>query len=176
VKYFATRDEQWVRHRDIIYVPKRFEFPDFAGQLQKWVEVSLANQYMVVWHGKKPIYATIVSTGQDRLGDPKEGPATIQGTFRVRSKHITRAIDDRELGMAYSVTDAPWVMEFAEGFSLIGCYWHTGFGEARSYHDIALSPIDARWLWNWTEPNLPEGWHSVNVAEGETTTIVYVHK
>jgi hypothetical protein len=177
VKYFALRDEErWVRHKDIIYVPKRFEFPPYAAENARWLDISLANQTMIVWHGKKAIYATLVSTGQDRLGDPKEGPATIQGSFRIRAKYVTRAVDDRELNSAYSVAEAPWVMEFAEGFSLIGCYWHTVFGEARSYHDIALSPIDARWIFNWTEPAIPDGWHGVTVGEEETTTMVDVHK
>ncbi|HZO15083.1 MAG TPA: L,D-transpeptidase [Polyangiaceae bacterium] len=177
VKYFATRDEElWVRHRDIVYVPKRSDFPDFALENARWLDISLANQYMVVWHGRKPIYATLISSGQDRLGDPKEGPATIQGVFRLRAKHVTRAVDERETNHAYSVGDAPWVMEFAEGFSLIGCYWHTAFGEARSYHDIGLSPIDARWIFNWSEPAIPDGWHSVSIAEDEPTTVVYVHK
>jgi hypothetical protein len=176
VKYFATRDDHWVRHRDIIYVPKRHEFPDFATEDQKWLDISLANQTLVAWHGRKAVYATLISSGQDRIGDPKEGPATIQGVFRVGAKHVTRALDEREVGQAFSVLEAPWVMEFAEGFALTGCYWHASFGEARSYHDIALSPIDARMLWMWTGPALPEGWHSVTVGEAEPTTIVYVHK
>jgi hypothetical protein len=176
-RFFFTRDEQWVRHNDIILIPKRHKFPSFATPEQKWLDVSLANQTLVAWQGHKPIYATLISSGADRLGDPQTEAATIQGVFRVRSKHVVRHVDDREVGQAYSVDSAPWVMEFHEGFSLVGCYWHTRFGEARSFHDIALSPIDAHMIWSWSGPEVPEGWLSRAIPEDAADNlIVYVHK
>jgi hypothetical protein len=176
-RYYQTRDDSWVRHKDIIMAFKRNRFPDWATPEQKWLDISLANQTLVVWLGHKPLYATLISSGADRIGDPQTGPATMQGVFRLRSKHITRNVDDREVGQAHTVPEAPWVMEFHEGFSLTGCYWHDRFGEARSYHDVALAPIDAHWIWKWTEPEVPEGWHSVRIPEdAENNTIVYVHK
>lgn len=177
VRYYETSAGHWVRHKDIILVFKRTRFPDWATEQQKWVDVSLANQYAVVWQGHQPLYATLISSGADRLGDPNKDPATIQGVFKIRSKHVTRNIDDREVGQAYAVSEAPWVMEFHEGFSITGCYWHERFGEARSYHDIAMSPVDAHWLWHWAGPEVPEGWHSLRIDEdAEDNTIIYVHK
>ena len=177
VRYFYSGDEYWVRHKDIIMVAKRNQFPDWASPGQKWIDISLANQTLVAWEGHKPLYATLISSGRDRLGDPQTGPSTIQGVFRLLSKHVTRDVDDREVEQAYSVTEAPWVMEFHQGFSIVGSYWTRQFGEARSYHDVAVSPIDAHWLWAWSEPQLPEGWHSVTIPEDlEQNTIVYVHK
>lgn len=177
IRYYYTRQDHWVRHKDMILAFNRSKFPDWATEDQKWLDVSLANQYAIVWMGKKPLYATLISSGADRLGDPKTDPATAQGVFKIRSKHVTRAIDDREVGQAYSVDEAPWVMEFAEGFSITGCYWHERFGEARSFHDIAVSPLDAHWLWHWLGPEVPEGWHSLRVAEdAPDNAIIYVHK
>jgi len=176
VRYFFTRDEQWMRHKDMIMIPKRNQYPDFATPEQKWIDVSLANQTLVAWVGKKPIYATLISSGQDRLGDPQSGPATVQGVFRLLGKHVTRNIDDREVGQAYSVSEVPWVMEFSDGVSLTGAYWLSRFGEAQSYHNIATSPVDAHWLWHWSDPALPAGWDHV-VIDGEAkNTVVYVHK
>jgi hypothetical protein len=177
VLYYFTSDELWVRHKDMILVAKRNRFPDWATPTQKWIDISLANQTLVAWEGHKPLYATLISSGRDRLGDPQTGPSTVQGVFRLRSKHVTRDVDDREVQQAYSVTEAPWVMEFQEGFSLVGCYWSRRFGEAGSYHDVALAPIDAHWLWAWSDPEVPEGWQSVAIPEDiEQNTIVYVHK
>ena len=176
-RYYYARDDFWVRHRDLIMIAKRHKFPDWATPEQKWLDVSLANQTLVAWEGHKPVYATLISSGTDRLGDPQTGPSTVQGVFRLRSKHVSRNVDDREVGQAYSVSEAPWAMEFHEGFSLIGCYWHSRFGEARSYHDVALAPVDAHFLWHWSAPHVPEHWHSVAIAEGTAdNTIVYVHK
>jgi hypothetical protein len=177
-RYYFTRDDQWVRHRDIILINKRNKYPDFVTAETKWVDISLANQTMVAWQGKKPLLATLISSGKDRLGDPKEAPSTIQGTFRVRSKHVTQNVDDREVGQSYSVTEVPWALEFAEGFSLTGCYWHGTMGEARSYHNVALAPVDAHWLWQWNDTEVPEGWHSVQLDEQAeaTSMVVHIHK
>ena len=176
-RFYATRDDTWVRHKDLIMVPKRHRFPDWATEEQKWIDVSLANQTMVLWQGHQPVYATLISSGSDRLGDPQTGPSTVQGVYRVRNKHISRNIDDREVGQAYSVSEAPWVMEFHQGFSITGCYWHRRFGEARSYHDIAVAPVDAHFMWHWADPQVPDGWHSVTIPEDAAeNTIIYVHR
>jgi lipoprotein-anchoring transpeptidase ErfK/SrfK len=177
IRYFKLKEgDLWVRFKDLIYVPKRHEFPDFAGTNQKWIDVSLATQRLIAWQGKTPVFATVISSGEDRIGDPETGPATKQGVFRIRAKHITANIDDREVRHRYSVTEVPWVMDFEEGHAITGCYWHEQFGESRSYHNIALSPIDARYLFNWAGPTVPEGWHSANFDENDAGAIIYVHK
>jgi hypothetical protein len=176
VRFYATSDDRWLRHKDIIFVPKRNKFPDFAGGDQTWLDISLANQTLVAYAGKKPLLATLISSGQDRLGDPNEGPATAQGVFKIRSKFVSRNVDDREVGQAYAIADAPWVAEFAEGFALTASYWQRDFGEARSYHNIALSPLDAFWIWQWSEPRVPDGWHGVVAQESDRATVVYTHR
>ncbi len=180
MRFWFTRgdpqDALWVRHKDIIMIPKRNQYPDFATPDQKWLDISLANQTLVAWIGKKPLYATLISTGQDRLGDPKTGPSTTQGVFRLLAKHVTRNVDDREVGQAYSLGEVPWVMDFADGFSITGAYWLKRFGEAQSYHNIAASPIDAHWLWQWSDPPLPAGWNHVVIDDEAKNTVVYVHK
>jgi hypothetical protein len=49
--------------------------------------------------------------------------------------------------------------------ALHGSFWHSSFGSTRSHGCINLSPADARWLFNWTGPVLPENWHSVVATE-----------
>ncbi len=177
VKFFETNDGFWVRHKDLIVIYPRNQWPDWATAGQKWLDISLANQTMVAYQGHKPLLATLISSGEDRLGDPQSGPSTVQGVFRLRSKHITAPVDDREVQQAFSLDDVPWVLEFAEGFSITGCYWRPYFGEARSFHNVALSSVDAHWLWHFTDPELPDGWHSIQIDEDASdNTIVYVHK
>ncbi|MBI4705010.1 MAG: L,D-transpeptidase [Deltaproteobacteria bacterium] len=177
IRYFCTRDERWLRAKDIILIPKRNKFPEWVAGGQKWLDISLANQTLTAFVGTKPVYATLISSGADRLGDPAAGPATVQGVFRVRGKHLTRDVDEREVQQAFSVFEAPWALDFADGFSITGSYWRSRFGEAQGYHNVSLAPIDAHWLWTWTELQLPEGWHGVVVDEqGAETTIVYTHK
>ncbi len=177
IKYYFLRDDQlWVRAKSIILIPKRHKFPDFAAGGQKWVDVSLANQTLVAWQGHKAMYATLISSGRDQLGDPAAGPSTKQGVFRLQSKHISLTLDPREVEQHYSVDEAPWVLEFDEGFWITGCYWHSRFGEARGFHNIAMAPVDAHWLWHWSAPQVPTGWHGVMIDDSAANTVVYVHR
>src|SRR5262249_6809426 len=54
------------------------------------------NQTLVLWEGKKPVYVTLVSSGQAGLDDPKRTTATVRGTFRIRNKHISAMMDSNE--------------------------------------------------------------------------------
>jgi hypothetical protein len=174
-RYYETRRRSWVRHRDVIIVFKRHRFPEFAKGSQRWLDLALATQTLVAYEGRSPVYATLISSGRDRVGDPDEGPSSPQGVFRVREKHASREIDSREVDRRHRLLDAPWVVDLSDGFSLIGSYWLDHFGDARGYHHVALSPIDAHFLFRWIPPDLPHGWHSVVVAQHDST-IAYVHK
>jgi hypothetical protein len=71
------------------------------------------------------------------------------------------------------VADAPWVLEFEPGYAITGTYWGDGLGEAQGFHNVALSPVDARRIWTWADPPIPDGWHGVFDTAGEGT-VVYV--
>lgn len=174
LRYEETRDGDWLRAQDLMVVVKRHKFPEFVKAGQKWLDVSIANQTLTAYEGTKPIFATLISSGRDQLKDPQTSASTARGTFKVLSKHVTRARDSREVGGGFDVTDTPWVMEFEPGFALTGMYWGDGVGEAQGFHDIGLTPLDAHRLWTWADPQLPEGWHSVYETIGGGTTFVYV--
>ncbi|AUX43118.1 hypothetical protein SOCE26_045590 [Sorangium cellulosum] len=172
-RFEEARDGYWLRAQDLVVVVRRTKLPEFAKGSQRWIDVSLANQTLTAYEGQKPIYATLISSGRDQLRDPESSASTARGTFRVRSKHVTRAIDPREVADSFDIADAPWVMDFAPGHALTGMYWGAGVGEAQGFHDIALTPIDARRLFLWAEPQVPEGWH-VAYGDDDSGTIVHV--
>lgn len=171
VRYEEARDGYWLRAEDLLVIVKRTKLPEFAKGTQRWLDISLANQTLTAYEGPKPVYATLIASGRDQLQDPATTASTARGVFRIRSKHVTRAIDPREVQESFDVADAPWVMEFEPGFALTGMYWSDAVGEPRTFHDVALAPIDARRLFAWTEPALPEGWHAVTSGEGEGTIV-----
>jgi lipoprotein-anchoring transpeptidase ErfK/SrfK len=76
------------------FVPE--SWPLSARNGQKWIEVSILQQTMVLWEGQKPVYATLVSTGQDGMKDPKTTKSTPMGYFRIQSKHVTATMDANE--------------------------------------------------------------------------------
>jgi hypothetical protein len=171
VRFEQTKDGEWLRSQDIVVVVRRSKWPEFAVGKQKWVDISLANQTLTAYEGRKPIYATLVSSGRDCIGDPQTTASTVRGAFRVRSKHISRAIDNREVYQSYDVADAPWVIEFEPGYAITASYWNDPVGEAQNYHNVTLSPVDARRIWSWADPQVPEGWHGVLDTGAETTMV-----
>jgi hypothetical protein len=170
-RFEETRDGDWLRAQDLVMVIKRSKFPDFARGTQKWLDISVANQTLTAYEGTKPVYATLVSSGRDQLKDPQNSAATARGTFRVRSKHVTSAVDSREVQNGFDITAAPWVIEFEEGNAITGNYWGDGIGEPQSFHDVELTPIDAHRVFAWSDPQLPEGWQGVYDTGGDTTMV-----
>jgi lipoprotein-anchoring transpeptidase ErfK/SrfK len=95
-KYYRTLDKHWLGAQDVGLAVAPATWPDDAEKGKKWVEISITNQTLVLWEGKKPVYATLVSTGQAGLDDPKHSTATVRGTFHIRNKHISAMMDSNE--------------------------------------------------------------------------------
>lgn len=167
VRYEETREGEWMRAVDLMVIVKRHKYPDFVKGTQKWIDVSITGQTLTAYEGTKPVYATLISTGRDQLKDPATSASTPRGAFRVLGRSVSRAIDPREVSGSFDVADAPWVMELEQGFALTGMYWSDGQGEAQTFHDVALAPIDAHRIWGWAGPELPEGWQVVYDVESE---------
>lgn len=148
--------------------------PGWAKKGEKWMSISINKQTLVLYEGTKPVYATLVSTGEAGLENHEETTATKRGIFRVHTKHITSTMSSDEVGEAFELRDVPYVQYFAEGgFALHGAYWHDRFGTPKSHGCINLSPEDARRIFYWTDPPVPPGWHAaLSPLEG---TVVFVH-
>jgi lipoprotein-anchoring transpeptidase ErfK/SrfK len=173
--YHETTKGFWVRDIDIAVValPK---VPSDIGATERWIDVDLGSQALVAFEGSKPVYATIVSTGR-RSADPEKDHRTVEGTFRIREKHISTTMDDDGASDGtYRIEDVPWVMYFEKSFALHGAFWHSGFGRERSHGCVNLTPHDARHLFAWAGPTIPEGWHGVRATKENPGTRVVVHK
>jgi lipoprotein-anchoring transpeptidase ErfK/SrfK len=95
-KYYRTLDKHWLAAQDVGLAVAPATWPEDAEKGKKWLEISITNQTLVLWEGKKPVYATLVSTGQAGLDDPKHTTATVRGAFRIRNKHISAMMDSNE--------------------------------------------------------------------------------
>jgi lipoprotein-anchoring transpeptidase ErfK/SrfK len=96
VKYYRTLDKHWLSAEDVGLAVAPATWPEDAEKGRRWIEISITNQTLVLWEGKKPVYATLVSTGQAGLDDPKHSTATVRGTFRIRNKHVSAMMDSNE--------------------------------------------------------------------------------
>jgi hypothetical protein len=177
-EFWATTDKLWVREKDVTLVRERHDFPAFADGEQKWIDVSVVTGTLVAYEGKKPIFATLVSVGRDRLGAPESDAVTRRGELQVTGKHVSLAgRDPSTFADGVSIYDAPWALELSSGQYLLGAYWHDRFGIEHGPGNIELSPADAARLFRWADPVLPAGWHGVNAKPADKpSTLVNVRK
>lgn len=171
--FYEVRDGSWVRADRVVRINRFKKPPKWASQGKRWIDVSILHQSLVAYEGTRPVYATLVSTGSGGIQDHEKTHATIQGTFLIHTKHITVTMDGDERGDEFDLRDVPFVQYFTEGYALHGAYWHDDFGTPRSHGCVNLAPLDAAWLFGWTTPEVPKGWHaSLSLKKG---TIVYIH-
>jgi len=171
--YYETTDDRWLcdTHASRVGPLKRIE--KWARDGERWIDVRVGSQTLVAFDGTKPVYATLVSTGEAGLQDPETTKSTVVGDFRIYAKNITTTMSSEAVGEEFELKDIPYVQYFREGYALHAAYWHDDFGTPRSHGCVNLSPDDARWLFWWTSPAVPAGWHGVRTAKGGT--VVSVH-
>ncbi|HEY8040846.1 MAG TPA: L,D-transpeptidase [Polyangiaceae bacterium] len=161
---YGTKDGRWMREDQVAV----FDVPPppttFDWKNTKWIDVSITFQSLVLYEGEKPVYATLVSTGVDGMGDPKTTRSTVRGEFRIGFKHVTTTMDADDPENHFELRDVPWVEYFEGSYALHAAYWHDDFGRPRSHGCVNMSPVDARRVFFWTDPPLPEGWHAVKAG------------
>jgi lipoprotein-anchoring transpeptidase ErfK/SrfK len=177
--YRETTRGTWVNLYDVQLATPGPPPADLAPG-EKWIDVDLTHQTLVAFEGTHPVYATLVSTGKRVRSDEKDKTKdhpTPTGTFRIQSKHVSATMDgDVAADAPYSIEDVPWVMYFEGSYALHGAFWHANFGHQMSHGCVNLSPADARQLFGWTEPRLPEGWHGVFANAPTEGTRVVIHE
>jgi L,D-transpeptidase catalytic domain len=172
--HYQTVDGKWLSDMDASRLDPARRMPAWGKRGEKWIDVNLTKQTLVLYDGTKAVYATLISSGEAGLEDPKHTTATKRGIFRIHTKHITATMSSDELGESFELRDVPYVEYFdKEGYALHGAYWHDRFGIPRSHGCINLSPEDARRIFYWTDPQLPTGWHGV--LQPLTGTVLFVH-
>jgi hypothetical protein len=177
VRYWAARDGRWVRHRDVTVVRERNVFPEFAKDGQKWIDISIATETLVLYEGKKAIFATLVSAGRDRLENSAASASTQRGTFEVVAKHVTAVSQDpKSISPDQQIYDLPWSLELSSGQLIHGAFWHDRFGIEEGLGSLQLSPADAARVWQWVEPALPVGWHGAALQSSDKKTYVVIRK
>ncbi|MBX3193359.1 MAG: L,D-transpeptidase [Labilithrix sp.] len=163
----------WIADDEVARVEVARKMPGWANDGEKWIDVNVTRQILVAYEGTKPVYATLVSTGEAGLDDPAKTRSTKRGIFRIHTKYLSAKMDSNVVGEEFELRDVPYVQYFTEGYALHAAYWHDVFGQPKSHGCINLAPEDARRLFFWTEPQIPAQWHGA--VKGKTGTVIFVH-
>lgn len=160
-------EDEWVRADDLRMVEKVAP-PPTTRPGERWIDLDLDRQTLVAYEGDLPVFATLVSSGTRKN-------ETETGIYRVWIKFAETDMSGR-MGEsdAYSVATVPWTQFYAVDLALHTSYWHDRFGEKRSHGCVNLSPRDARFLYFWTQPDLPPGWSMANGLEEYPGSMVRV--
>lgn len=170
--FVETTSGGFVRnHERLVTISPRSAMPKWATGRRSWLEISILDQTLVAYVGDRPVFATLVSTGKDGLGDPEETKSTVLGSFLIHTKHVTSTMSGDEADDEFDLRDVPYVQYFHGGYALHAAFWHDDFGRPRSHGCVNLSPADARHLFSITEPAVPLRWHSALSREG---SLVYI--
>jgi hypothetical protein len=171
--HYETKEGTYIADRDASRVDPARRMPAWGKNGERWLDVNVTKQTLVAYEGEKPVFATLISTGEAGLEDHEKSTATKRGIFRIHTKYVTATMSSDEVGEEFELRDVPYVQYFEEGYALHGAYWHDRFGTPKSHGCINLSPEDARRLFFFTEPALPTGWHGV--LKPLTGTVLFVH-
>lgn len=156
-------DGEWVE-LSALRVARQRPRPDGVAATERWLDVDVDQQVLIAYDGDTPVYATLVSSGR-RNGTPT-------GIYRIDRKlaKTTMRDPDRER-RGWRVPDVPFAMRFRRNYALHGAYWHDRFGNQQSVGCVNLAPEDARWVFAWTYPAIPDGWLEVRTHDDDGTAV-----
>jgi hypothetical protein len=175
-KYLETRDGLWVKKAHVRMTLPNAPPPDVAPD-ERWLDINIAEQTIVVFQGTRPIYATLISSGKESKIKEKDH-RTPRGEWRIREKHITSKMDGDGTAagdLPYSIEDVPYVMYFHRAYAVHAAFWHELYGNQRSHGCVNLAPLDAKRIFYLTEPPIPEGLHGAWATKEHLGSRVVVH-
>jgi hypothetical protein len=144
-----------------------------------WLEASVYGGWLIAYEGTRPVFVTLVAPGRNgalpaNAPNLNESSSTPLGHFPVTGKFVTATMDAAD-GMSHA--DVPWVQNFWGAHAIHSAYWHDAWGELVSSGCLNVSPRDGRFLFEFSEPPLPEGWYGLRwEPRRQPSTQVLVHR
>lgn len=187
-RFLETREDGlWVRATDATVARHRSELPpEIAAKREgrrTWADVSIDAGTFVAYEGERAVYATLISPG--RGGAPVAGVPTLDtastptGNFNILAKFVTATMVSGSISSLIHA-EVQYTQNIGGPYALHGAYWHDRFGEPKSGGCVNLSPIDSQRIFEWTDPQLPEGWHGMRSITSAHSfgdrTVISIHR
>lgn len=181
--YYPVRgSELWLRARDAV-IPRPSARAPFGDTLPAgratWLEGSILGGWLVAFEGTTPVYATLIAAGRGGTPvsgrDPVSTASTPTGRFFITGKFRTATMESSTTPIVHG--DVPWTQNFSGPHAIHSAYWHDDWGDLKSAGCVNVAPRDGQWLFDFTEPAVPAGWHAVkHIPRDGPATVLILHE
>ncbi len=142
--WFKVGENQWldrIHFRAAIFKTT----PPEGVPTDRWIEMDLYEQVMMVYEKNKLVYAVLVATGMEPFYTQ---PGIFQIYEKKESDNMTGSFEADKSDF-YSLDDVPFVLYHDQARAFHGAYWRAWYGYEQSHGCINMSIGDAHWLYDW---------------------------
>jgi len=142
----------------------------------KRIVVNLDYQTLSCYEGNREVYFCLISSGSkfNSEGELVEKWSTPPGTHTPWRKTLSIHMSGGATGAGWDTPGIGWSFLFdPDGASIHSTFWHNDFGVARSHGCVNTAPEDAKWIFRWTQPQVPYYPGDVQIS-GPGATIIDV--
>ena len=161
--WYRIQDDKWEVH---YYVPGKHMRLISANEVSplspevpsqgKRITVDNIKQLVVAYEWETPVFMARAATGAQFSNGRYLTPTGTHQTFHKRPYRHMAAGNLAYNG--YDLPGVPWISYITEkGVAFHGTYWHNDYGQPRSHGCINLTPQAAKWIYRWTQPEVPFG-------------------
>ena len=136
--------DEWIEGRYIAQVIPNYTKPEGVSG-DRWIEINLGEQVLLVYEGGRLIFVTLISSGSHPF-------YTQPGVFQV----YKMLVNDRMSGSFeadkadyYYLEDVPYILYYDQLRAIHGAYWNNYLGHRGSHGCVNMSVADAHWIYDW---------------------------
>jgi lipoprotein-anchoring transpeptidase ErfK/SrfK len=113
----------------------------------RWIEVNLEEQVLLVYDSGKLVFATLISSGSPPFYTQ---PGVFQ-IYKMLEHDPMSGAFEADKSDYYYLEDVPYIMYYDKLRALHGAYWNNYLGDRGSHGCVNLSVADAHWLFDWAK-------------------------
>jgi lipoprotein-anchoring transpeptidase ErfK/SrfK len=133
--------------------------PINPGVADKKVVVNVSYQTLSCYEGNHEVYFCRVSTGAkfDASGNAVDKWSTPVGLYHsIARKYVSIHMAGGSRASGYELFGVSWTSIFATGgVAIHATYWHNNYGEPMSHGCVNASTEDAKFVYLWSQPEVP---------------------
>lgn len=138
--------DEWIQSTYLARVMPNYTRPQGVTS-DRWIEVNLQEQVLLVYDSGKLVFATLISSGSPPF-------YTQPGVFQIYKMLVNDPMSgsfESDKSDYYYLEDVPYIMYYDKLRALHGAYWNNYLGNRGSHGCVNLSVADAHWLFDWAK-------------------------